>query len=446
MNEDLYGLQASGIDPEIAAQMLGVKRRRDIALALQKQSMGGLSQTPTPAGGFAVRNHPLEAVAQIVQAYMANKSLSEADKEQAGLASENQRKVADAMSMYEQKRDGTQAQEIPDAGPGDAVETTTTLPGQAGNPQAAIRAGLSNPLIANSPVLKMDMQSVQPRVLGRTLVDATGKTLATDSTWAQEQKAAQEARQMAGREAMDFKEAEAQRNRDAAMERDRARADDRKAIAQLAGSLRQPAPPSYRDIIDPANPTQLITVDGKLYRPGGSIGSPGVIGVAGKEPTAARQENTKAEGKATVSDVVSTLRGYYDDLEKGGGIVDTGKNGAANAVSRLQSSGVGQVVGGVFGTKNQTARDGVAMTRPLLLAAVKNATGLTAKQLDSNADVKLWLTAATDPTKSVQANRSALNNILKYYGLDDAESSNFTAGKLRRASDNNADPLGIRKN
>jgi hypothetical protein len=56
------------------------------------------------------------------------------------------------------------------------------------------------------------------------------------------------------------------------------------------------------------------------------------------------------------------------------------------------------------------------MTRPQLLMAIKNASGMTAKQLDSNADLKLWLQAATDPQLDVQANRAALDNIVKFIG------------------------------
>ena len=39
------------------------------------------------------------------------------------------------------------------------------------------------------------------------------------------------------------------------------------------------------------------------------------------------------------------------------------------------------------------------------------AMGISAKQLDSNAELKLWLSAATDPTLDLQANKSALANL-----------------------------------
>jgi len=44
------------------------------------------------------------------------------------------------------------------------------------------------------------------------------------------------------------------------------------------------------------------------------------------------------------------------------------------------------------------------------------ATGMSAKNLDSNAELKLWLSTATDPTKGYEANIEALNNIAEKYG------------------------------
>ena len=41
---------------------------------------------------------------------------------------------------------------------------------------------------------------------------------------------------------------------------------------------------------------------------------------------------------------------------------------------------------------------------------------MSAKQLDSNAELKLWLDAATDPERGYEANIEALNNIASKYG------------------------------
>jgi len=46
-----------------------------------------------------------------------------------------------------------------------------------------------------------------------------------------------------------------------------------------------------------------------------------------------------------------------------------------------------------------------------LMTSIMQAMGLSAKQLDSNAELKLWLSAATDPTLDLESNRAALNNL-----------------------------------
>jgi hypothetical protein len=121
-------------------------------------------------------------------------------------------------------------------------------------------------------------------------------------------------------------------------------------------------------------------------------------------------------GEGTVGSVVADLRDRYNKLQTGGGIVESGGGVLGNIGAFAASTGAGQTLGSMFGTKNQGERDSIAMTRPLLLQAIMRATGMSAKQMDSNAELKLYLSTATDPTKGVQANRDALERIEKLYG------------------------------
>ena len=123
----------------------------------------------------------------------------------------------------------------------------------------------------------------------------------------------------------------------------------------------------------------------------------------------------KAAGAADVGQAVATLRNAYDRLESGGGITSTQNNPLQNMGAALSSSGVGQSFGKMVGSENQSARNDVAMTRPALLAALMKATGMSAKQMDSNAELKLWMATATDPSLDVGANRRALDNIERKY-------------------------------
>jgi hypothetical protein len=124
----------------------------------------------------------------------------------------------------------------------------------------------------------------------------------------------------------------------------------------------------------------------------------------------------KTSGEGTVDSVVADIRDKYTQLKTGGGITDTQNGGLSNLVSGIQSSGVGQAAGRLFGTQNQSQRNNIAMSRPLLLQAIMKATGMSAKQMDSNAELKLYLATATDPTLDVQSNMEALDRIEKLYG------------------------------
>lgn len=53
-------------------------------------------------------------------------------------------------------------------------------------------------------------------------------------------------------------------------------------------------------------------------------------------------------------------------------------------------------------------RDRIGSIRPNLMQSIAQATGMTGKQLDSNADVKLFAQTVSDPTKSYEANIAAI--------------------------------------
>lgn len=136
-------------------------------------------------------------------------------------------------------------------------------------------------------------------------------------------------------------------------------------------------------------------------------------------PQAAKQiqaEKVKGTAREEMSGVVQQLRNNYDALKQGGGIVTQG-GGTSNIAARLSQSGIGQFVGGAIGSANQTERQKIEQTRPLLLNLIKNATGMSAQQMNSNAEMQLYLKAATDPTLSYEANMSALDNLDRLYGL-----------------------------
>ena len=145
-------------------------------------------------------------------------------------------------------------------------------------------------------------------------------------------------------------------------------------------------------------------------------------------------EATKTKGSEQLDMQVSSLRDKYRQLQEGGGIVDINKPWTENIQARLGSTGIGQSVSGAVGSKNQSIRNSIAQQRPLLLQAIKNATGMSAKQMDSNAELQMYLRSATDPTLDIQANMDALDNLQRLFGSPDAPGVSGQAGKTTSSS------------
>jgi len=78
---------------------------------------------------------------------------------------------------------------------------------------------------------------------------------------------------------------------------------------------RQPAAPSpsVTQVVDPTNQTRMLTIDAKLYK-GGSLGSPGVIGVAGKVPQSQAQAQKLSEVRGEQKAAFDTASSQMDRL------------------------------------------------------------------------------------------------------------------------------------
>lgn len=177
------------------------------------------------------------------------------------------------------------------------------------------------------------------------------------------------------------------------------------AMARLQADLR---PEPLQAVLAPGSQTPVLMPRSQA------------VGMQPWNPAAAKtqqQVEDKEKGKQSVSDITSELKNYYDTLKTEGGITTTGGNAFTNLGARLANTGIGQGVASVAGTKAQQARESIAQTRPLLMAAIKNATGMSAQQMNSNAELMFYMQAATDPSKGYEANMDALKRLDKMYGL-----------------------------
>jgi hypothetical protein len=176
----------------------------------------------------------------------------------------------------------------------------------------------------------------------------------------------------------------------------------------------QPVAPTIAQIVDPTNPNQMITVDARRYT-GGGTGSPGVLGVGGKEPGAAVRENKAESGKTQLADDLDNLRASFTRLDEMRAIPSTERGVLSNLSSATAATGFGQALSRAGGTPEQVERDVINSARTRLVNSIKNATGMSAQQLNSNVELQTMLKSISDPGQSVQAALRIIDDIEDAY-------------------------------
>lgn len=185
------------------------------------------------------------------------------------------------------------------------------------------------------------------------------------------------------------------------------KADDPEAAEAYAANLTNPTKP-----MSEYQREQVRLAEGRLGLARDRYENPPATAgqrTAGAKGAAAAEE--RAASAANLDATLNELTGIYDQLNDMGAMVNPKKGTAANIAARLRASGAGQLVEGAVGTQAQELRDRVESIRPGLMQQLAKATGMTGKQLDSNADVKLFMQTVTDPTRSYEANQRAIKGL-----------------------------------
>lgn len=199
-----------------------------------------------------------------------------------------------------------------------------------------------------------------------------------------------------------------------------------------APAPREPAAPTITQIQDPADPMRMITIDARRYQ-GGSVGAPGVIGASGKTVKAEADALKREQARSDASAILDTLKTAYDDLDRMKAIPSEQRGMLSNVLSGVAATGVGQVAGRMTGTQAQTQRDIIASARNQLFVAVKNATGLSAQNLNSNVEFTTWLNSLTDPSRSIESNLAILDNMERFIASGGKYSARTASGKVKPA-------------
>jgi hypothetical protein len=143
-----------------------------------------------------------------------------------------------------------------------------------------------------------------------------------------------------------------------------------------------------------------------------------------------------AEGQAGLADTVSVAKTLVNDIADMGGMTTTSKGALANLMTSLGTGTVGQAGARLVGTATQAKRDELNSVRLQLFNAVKEATGMSSSQLNSNVELQTWLKSLGSADMSKEANLAILTNIENRYLKGASKAPEGNTGN---------DPLGIRK-
>jgi hypothetical protein len=186
------------------------------------------------------------------------------------------------------------------------------------------------------------------------------------------------------------------------------------------GITREPAP-VLTTIQDPNDPTRTIVVNARSFQwPRDGAGTPGMVGVAGAQATVSREDVKKELAQTQLNDTLDAIGGMYAELNRLGGIASTERSAFTNVPARIAGSAVGQIAGQAIGTQEQSLRDRIAAARFTLVQQIKNATGMSARQMDSNVELQNTLNSLSDPRQGYEAAINIIENLRKTYGLGGA--------------------------
>ena len=120
-------------------------------------------------------------------------------------------------------------------------------------------------------------------------------------------------------------------------------------------------------------------------------------------------ENAKKTSQQTLHGVIRGVVDLYKELDALGGVVNPNNSIVSNIKARLSASDIGQALGEAQGSQSQSIRQSIENARPLMMTRLKQATGMSAQQLNSNQELSFYLQAMGDTKKDLFSNLVALD-------------------------------------
>jgi len=128
-------------------------------------------------------------------------------------------------------------------------------------------------------------------------------------------------------------------------------------------------------------------------------------------PAQQAKAQAQSEAKIMLSQELGTVLGYYENLNDMRAMPSPSRTAPENILASVRSSEMGQGFERTVATKAQTLRDNIANSRQRLLSHIKNATGASAQQMNSNVELQTWLNALTNPRQSIETVRETLGQL-----------------------------------
>jgi len=153
------------------------------------------------------------------------------------------------------------------------------------------------------------------------------------------------------------------------------------------------------------------------------------------------EQAKKTPAKNQVTQLITKIRNAYEELNKAEAIPSEKRGGFENAVDYMSTTSLGREAQRMMGTKYNRPLNEIVGSRKLLATAIKNATGMSAQEMNSNTELTLMLDALTDPTQGYESAISLLGTIEDLYGSPRAAAR--PAGARRPAAAPNRPPAGV---
>ena len=218
-----------GYTDPYADEAAEIERRRRYADAMREQSSQQIQ--PYSQGGMQAPISWTQGLAKLLQGYNAGAAGRDAEERAKALRERVQGDRSADMSAMVAAMQGSPGSPMPpeEQGGGPAMPARP-----AGKLDPAMLGQLRSPDMQQIALKMMieQMQPSKPVVVGRSLLDPSGKVIGQDATWQAEQAETRKGR-----------EAEAEARRQEAQRAEQARFDQQRQMAQIAAGLRQPNQP-----------------------------------------------------------------------------------------------------------------------------------------------------------------------------------------------------------